>query len=122
MVRVVGLGLIQNEHGVWCVRRKVPKRLEEAVARVLKRSNFPLNAHKTQSPRREIVVFNMRVSQGSLRFTDERMWKFVTRAVEITEDKPNLYDKLFGDYVSSINLVQAKQLRASVGVNDLDED
>jgi integrase len=32
MVRVVGLGLIQNEHGVWCVRRKVPKRLEEAVA------------------------------------------------------------------------------------------
>jgi len=34
MVRVVGLGLIQNEHGVWCVRRKVPKRLEEAVARV----------------------------------------------------------------------------------------
>jgi hypothetical protein len=22
MVRVVGLGLIQNEHGVWCVRRK----------------------------------------------------------------------------------------------------
>jgi integrase len=34
MVRVVRLGLIQNEHGVWCVRRKVPKRLEEAVARV----------------------------------------------------------------------------------------
>jgi hypothetical protein len=35
MVRVVGLGLIQNEHGVWCVRRKVPKRLEEAVARAM---------------------------------------------------------------------------------------
>jgi hypothetical protein len=34
MVRVVGLGLIQNEHGVWCVHRKVPRRLEEAVARV----------------------------------------------------------------------------------------
>lgn len=34
MVRVVGLGLIQNEHGVWCVRRKVPKHLEEAVATV----------------------------------------------------------------------------------------
>ncbi|HEY2211891.1 MAG TPA: DUF6538 domain-containing protein [Bradyrhizobium sp.] len=35
MVRVVGLGLIQNEHGVWCVRRAVPKRLKEAVARVM---------------------------------------------------------------------------------------
>jgi integrase len=35
MVRIVGLGLIQNEHGVWCVRRKVPKHLEEAVARVM---------------------------------------------------------------------------------------
>src|SRR5262245_64412097 len=34
MVRV-GMGLIKNEHGVWCVRRKVPKRLEEAVATVL---------------------------------------------------------------------------------------
>jgi len=34
MVRVVGMGLIQNDHGVWCVRRKVPKHLEEAVARV----------------------------------------------------------------------------------------
>jgi len=35
MVGIVGLGLIQNEHGVWCVRRKVPKRLEEAVARAM---------------------------------------------------------------------------------------
>jgi hypothetical protein len=35
MVRIVGFGLIQNEHGVWCVRRKVPKRLEEAVARAM---------------------------------------------------------------------------------------
>jgi hypothetical protein len=33
MVRI-GMGLIKNEHGVWCVRRKVPKRLEAAVARV----------------------------------------------------------------------------------------
>jgi hypothetical protein len=31
----VGMGLIQNEHGVWVVRRKVPERLQEAVARVL---------------------------------------------------------------------------------------
>jgi len=31
----VGMGLIQNEHGVWVVRRKVQKRLQEPVARVL---------------------------------------------------------------------------------------
>ena len=31
----VGMGLIKNEHDVWCVCRKVPKRLEEAVATVL---------------------------------------------------------------------------------------
>jgi len=31
----VGMGLIQNEHGVWIVRRKVQKRLQEAVARLL---------------------------------------------------------------------------------------
>ena len=34
MVRVVGMGLVQNEHGVWCVRKRVPTRLQEAVARV----------------------------------------------------------------------------------------
>ena len=34
MVRV-GMGLIKNEHDVYCVRRKVPKRLEEATARVM---------------------------------------------------------------------------------------
>jgi len=31
----VSMGLIPNQHGVWIVRRKVPKRLQEAVARVL---------------------------------------------------------------------------------------
>jgi hypothetical protein len=31
----VGMGLIQNEHGVWIVRRRVQKRLREPVARVL---------------------------------------------------------------------------------------
>src|SRR5436305_13794916 len=29
------MGLHKNEHGIWQVRRKVPKRLEQAVARVL---------------------------------------------------------------------------------------
>jgi hypothetical protein len=31
----VGMGLQKNEHGVWIVRRKVPTRLQQAVASVL---------------------------------------------------------------------------------------
>jgi hypothetical protein len=31
----LGMGLTKNEHGVWVVRHKVKKRLQEAVARVL---------------------------------------------------------------------------------------
>jgi hypothetical protein len=31
----VGMGMIKNEYGVWHVRRKVPKALEEATARVM---------------------------------------------------------------------------------------
>jgi hypothetical protein len=31
----VSMSLFQNEHGVWCVRKKVPKGLEEAAATVL---------------------------------------------------------------------------------------
>jgi hypothetical protein len=31
----VGMGLIKNEHGVWHVRRKVPKALEAATARIM---------------------------------------------------------------------------------------
>ena len=31
----VGIGLTRNRHGVWVVRRKVPKRLREPVAHVL---------------------------------------------------------------------------------------
>ena len=32
---IVGMGLIKNEHGVWCARKKVPARLQQAVAKVL---------------------------------------------------------------------------------------
>ena len=31
----VGMGLIKNDYGVWHVRRKVPKALEVATARVM---------------------------------------------------------------------------------------
>jgi hypothetical protein len=31
----VGMGLIQDRHGTWIVRRKVPERLREPISRVL---------------------------------------------------------------------------------------
>jgi hypothetical protein len=34
----VGMGLIQDRHGTWIVRRKVPERLREPVSRVLERA------------------------------------------------------------------------------------
>jgi len=84
------------------------------IVSLLRRSNFPVNPLKSQSPRREVVVFNMRVSQDGLSFTDERMWKFLNRAVELVPETGLVYKKLFGNYLSSINSGQAKRLRAWV--------
>ena len=70
MVRVVGMGLIQNEHGVWCVRRKVPKRLEEAVARV---QGVP----KTRQP----------WLKRSLRTKDEKRAKLIAKPVMMEFDR-----------------------------------
>jgi Domain of unknown function (DUF6538) len=70
MVRVVGLGLVQNEHGVWCVRRKVPKRLEEAVARVQ-------GASKSRQP----------WLKRSLRTKDEKRARVLAKPVMIEFDR-----------------------------------
>jgi hypothetical protein len=32
---LVSMSLKQNEHGVWCVRKKVPERLASATAQIL---------------------------------------------------------------------------------------
>jgi hypothetical protein len=70
MVRVVGMGLIKNEHGVWCVRRKVPQRLEEAVARVQ-------GASKERQP----------WLKRSLRTKDEKRAKIVSKPVMVEFDR-----------------------------------
>src|SRR6516225_10099739 len=70
MVRVVGMGLIQNEHGVRSVRRKVPKRLEEAVARV---QGVP----KTRQP----------WLKRSLRTKDEKRAKLIAKPVMMEFDR-----------------------------------
>ena len=40
---IVGMGLIKNEHGVWCARKKVPARLQQAVAKVLGKGKTQAN-------------------------------------------------------------------------------
>jgi hypothetical protein len=45
-VAVVSMSLIKNEHGVWCVRSRVAKRLEEAVAAVVAGGKARTTAYK----------------------------------------------------------------------------
>src|SRR6476469_4412310 len=51
----VSMSLYQNEHGVWCVRKKVPKRLEQTTAAVLgngkKRQSWLKRSLKTKDKR-----------------------------------------------------------------------
>jgi hypothetical protein len=94
-----------------------------AIIQLLERSHFPVHPLKSQSPRDEVIAFNICLSRGGLRFTDERMWGFLTRAREIigdssVDDRANLYEKLYGNYVECINSKQARQLRASLNIGD----
>ncbi|WP_074829632.1 MULTISPECIES: reverse transcriptase domain-containing protein [Bradyrhizobium] len=92
----------------------------QAIA-LLRRSHFAINPTKTQTARAEVDIFNLRMSHRTLRFTDERMWKFLEQAAsfvkgEDAEHKLHLYEKLFGDYIRSINPEQEKRLRTSLGL------
>jgi hypothetical protein len=51
----------------------------QAIA-LLNRSHFAINPAKTQTARAEVDIFNLRISHRTLRFTDERMWRFLERA------------------------------------------
>jgi hypothetical protein len=92
----------------------------QAIA-LLHRSHFPINPTKTQTPRAEVDIFNLRMSYRTLRFTDERMWKFLERAAlfvnsEDAEHNLDVYEMLFGEYIRSINPDQEKRLRTSLGL------
>jgi hypothetical protein len=92
----------------------------EAIA-LLRRSHFAINPAKTQTARAEVEIFNIRMSHRTLRFTDERMWKFLEQAAsfvkgEDAEHNLHLYEKLFGDYIRFINPAQEKRLRTSLGI------
>ena len=87
-------------------------REHSAAIELLRVSNFPINSAKTQTPRREVEIFNFRVSQHSVRFTDQRMWKFLEQAASSGhEDAGYLY--AFGDYIRSINSEQEERLRSA---------
>jgi hypothetical protein len=91
------------------------------VIELLRRSNFPINPTKTQTVRTEVNIFNLRMSHRTLRFTDERMWKFLEQAAHFVKSEDadhnlDLYEKLFGDYIRSINSEQEKRLRTSLGL------
>jgi Reverse transcriptase (RNA-dependent DNA polymerase)/ATPase family associated with various cellular activities (AAA) len=88
---------------------------------LLQRSSFPINPLKSQTPRSEVVVFNIRLSRNSLQFTEERMQRFFRRAETLLgpsrdEENIDLYTKLIGNYVASINVAQEKNLRKSLGI------
>jgi len=92
---------------------------QSQIIEILTRSNFPVNPTKTQLPSRQIEIFNIKVSGPSLRFTDQRMWKFLELASAILERKgpkgrPWLYEKLFGGYIRSVNRLQEQRIRSSV--------
>jgi hypothetical protein len=75
------------------------------------------NPTKTQTPRAEVDIFNLRMSHRTLRFTDERMWKFLERAALFvkSEDAERNLD-VYGEYIRSINPDQEQRLRTSLGL------
>jgi hypothetical protein len=88
---------------------------------LLRRANFSINPKKTQTVRTEVSIFNLRMSHRMLRFTDERMWKFLEQAASFVKGNDaerdlHLYEKLFGDYVRSINPEQEKRLRTGLSL------
>ncbi|MET4297064.1 hypothetical protein ABIB06_007649 [Bradyrhizobium sp. LB8.2] len=91
---------------------------------LLRRSSFPINPIKTQAVRTEVNIFNLRMSHRTLRFTDDRMWKFFEQAARFVKKDTQrdlqrdlqLYEKLFGNYIRSINPEQEKRLRKSLGL------
>ena len=90
-------------------------REHSAAIELLRVSNFPINPAKTQTARREVEIFNFRVSQRSVRFTDQRMWKFVEQAASSGHAEAG-YLQAFGDYVRSIDPEQEERLRFAAGV------
>ena len=68
---LVGMGLIKNEHGVWCARQKVPPRLQDAVARVLHKRGKARQSFLKQSLRtKDKAEAKRRLGAVLIQFTD----------------------------------------------------
>ena len=117
MVRI-GMGLIKNEHGVYHVRRKVPKHLEEATARVTgaakARQPWLKQSLRTKDEKRARVL-----SKPIMMEFDRIIAKAEALAVELPV-RTNLTEgevRQISDYFYALQLCDDEELRAE-GIGD----
>jgi integrase len=115
----IGMGLRTNEHGVYVVRRKVPKRLEEATAKVLgvtkPRQSWLQESLRTKDPKQAKVLakpvmmkFDRVLAQAEALLVEHPIRTELTE-VEI---------KRIADFFYAHELVADQELRAEGGVVD----
>jgi Reverse transcriptase (RNA-dependent DNA polymerase) len=84
--------------------------LEQAFGTIVeaaKRSGFSVNASKTAGPAEAVDVFNLRLTNGGLSVTEQRMSRFQEA---VLRSNPFVVDGVIG-YVGTVNKVQAARLR-----------
>ncbi|MEZ0122390.1 MAG: reverse transcriptase domain-containing protein [Candidatus Reddybacter sp.] len=79
----------------------------EEIKMISERSKFPLNQKKEEGPATRITAFNIELSKGVLRLTDERLLAF-KNAYQKSENL-NVLSGIVG-YVSTINKTQASEI------------
>jgi hypothetical protein len=89
-----------------------------AVRSLIERTNFSINKEKSLPPNTYTICFNIILSNNELAFTDSRLAQFVITGQKYQEWCKNrrhnfeeLYMKLIGRYVASINAEQEAKLR-----------
>lgn len=80
----------------------------DMILEALRKSGYTVNEDKTQSPASMVNVFNLELSQNSLRVTSKRIVEFLQAFIS----SKNPYErKGIASYVGSINKAQAKLFR-----------
>jgi integrase len=117
MVRV-GMGLIKNEHGVYHVRRKVPKALEEATATVLGVSKTRVSWLKETLGTKDEKQAKVRAKPVMMKF-DGILAKAEALLVErpVRTELTEAEIKRIADYFYALTLHEDEELRAD-GVGD----
>jgi hypothetical protein len=117
MVRI-GMGLIKNEHGVYHVRRKVPKGLEEATATVLGIPKSRVSWLKETLGTKDEKQARVRAKPVMMKF-DGILAKAEARLVEhpVRTELTEAEIKRIADYFYAHELCADEELRAD-GVGD----